>query len=98
MAILRLAEDMKIQGLILVSAGYDDQTENHRWNWNQIKSNTQWIEQFHGSDDPFTSVNTARLIAKQLQSNYHEFHDRNHFLCTEFPDLIDLIKSRCELT
>ncbi len=98
MTILRLCEQMKIQGLILISAGYDNDNENQQWNWNKIKSNTQWIEQFHSSDDPFTPVNSSRYIAKQLQSIYHEFNDRNHFLCTEFPDLINVIKNRCRLT
>ncbi len=82
MAILRLCEQMKIKGLILISAGYSNDKESQLWNWNKIKSNTQWIEQFRSSDDPFTPVNSSRHIAKQLQSTYHEFNDRNHFLCT----------------
>ncbi len=98
MTILRLAEQMKIKGLILVSAGYNNENEHQPWNWNRIKSNAQWIEQFQSSDDPFTPVNSSRYIAKQIQSNYHEFKDRDHFLCTEFSDLIDVIKYRCELS
>lgn len=98
MAILRLSEQVKVQGLILVSAGYEDNGSNQLWNWNKIKSNAQWIEQFHSSDDPFTPVESSRHIAKELQTVYHEFNDRNHFLCTEFPDLIDVIKHRCGLS
>ena len=97
MTILRLAEEMKIKGFILISAGYEIRDEHHLWNWEKIRSNTEWIEQFHSSDDPFTSVDSSRFIAKQIRSNYHEFNDRNHFLCTEFPDLIDVIKCRCGL-
>lgn len=94
MAILRLCEQMKVKGLILVSAGYDDRDLVKPWNWDKIKRNTRWIEQFHSSDDPFTSVNSSRNIAKELHSNYHEFNNRNHFLCIEFPDLIDVIKNK----
>ncbi|CAF0985699.1 unnamed protein product [Didymodactylos carnosus] len=98
MAILRLCEQIKVKGLILVSAGYDNNDKDQSWNWNKIKSNTQWIEQFHSSDDPFTSVDSSRHIAKQLHSTYHEFNDRNHFLCNEFPDLINVIQDRCGLS
>ncbi|CAM4859244.1 unnamed protein product [Rotaria socialis] len=98
MAILRLCEQVKVQGLILISAGYEGNDEDQLWNWNKIKDNTQWIEQFHSSDDPFAPVNSSRYIAKRIQSTYHEFHDRNHFLCPEFPDLIDIIKTRCGLS
>ncbi|CAF0873498.1 unnamed protein product [Rotaria sordida] len=98
MAILRVCEQVKVKGLILVSAGYYDHDVDQLWNWNKIKANAQWIEQFHSSDDPFTPVNSSRHIAKEVQSTYHEFNDRNHFLCTEFPDLIDVIKYRCGLS
>jgi predicted alpha/beta hydrolase family esterase len=98
MAIMRLSEQIKVKGLILVSAGYDNDDKSQVWDWNKIKSNTQWIEQFQSSDDPFTPVNSSRFIAKQLQSIYHEFNDRDHFLCAEFPDLIDIIKYRCALS
>lgn len=91
MAILRLAEQMKIKGLILVSAGYDQNIIKDNYNWNLIQSNTQWIEQFHSSDDPFTTVQSARHIAQQLNSIYKEFHDRNHFLSDQFPELIDIV-------
>ena len=95
MAIMRLCEQIKVKGLILVSAGYDNDDKNQLWDWNKIKANTQWIEQFQSSDDPFTPVNSSRHIAKQLHTKYHEFSDRDHFLCAEFPDLIDIIKYRC---
>jgi predicted alpha/beta hydrolase family esterase len=99
MAILRLCEQIKVKGLILVSAGYNnDDKKRQLWNWNKIKSNTQWIEQFQSSDDPFTPVDSSRHIARELQSIYHEFTDRNHFLCTEFPDIINIIKYRCQLS
>ncbi len=97
MAILRLCEQIKVKGLILVSAGFDNDDKSQQMNWKKIKSNTQWIEQFQSSDDPFTPVHSSRHIAKELQNSYHEFNDRNHFLCTEFPDIIDIIKYRCEL-
>ncbi|CAF0780052.1 unnamed protein product [Adineta steineri] len=35
MAILRLCEQMKIKGLILVSAGYDKNDKNQLYNWNK---------------------------------------------------------------
>ncbi|CAF0850411.1 unnamed protein product [Adineta steineri] len=98
MAILRLCEQMKIKGLILVSAGYDKNDKNQLYNWNKIKSNAQWIEQFHSSDDPFTPVDSSRHIAKEVQSTYHEFNDRNHFLCPDFPDIINVIKRHCQLS
>ena len=93
MAILRLCEQMKVKGIILVSAGYDSNENNSNWNWKKIKSNTQWIEQFHSTDDLFTPLVSSRHIANELQSVYHEFTDRNHFLCPDFPDIVTIIKN-----
>jgi len=36
MTILKLCEQIKIQGLILISPGYDNDNENQQWNLNKI--------------------------------------------------------------
>ena len=91
MTILRLAEQMKIKALILVSAGYANEKTRiicgigRTFNriHNGLNNSIVLMIHLHPSIVVDILLNKSRV-------NYHEFNDRNHFLCTEFPDLIDV--------
>ncbi len=87
-AAMRYAEKHQLLGTILVAAchtdlgmtserisGYYDEP----WRWENIKSNQQWIVQFHSIDDPFIPIEEARFIHKKLDSEYYEYTDQEHF-------------------
>ena len=66
---MRLAETIKLGGVILVSAAHTDLgDENERasgyfsrpWDWDAIKTNTKFIHQFHSTDDHLIPVSEAR--------------------------------------
>jgi hypothetical protein len=75
-------EKHKLKGLILVSACHTDlgmESEaisnyyphadgSNPWDWNAIKSNAQWIVQFHSLDDPFIPIEEARYVAEHVKS------------------------------
>lgn len=107
-AAMRFAETHKILGSILVSAYYTDlgvDSEkqsgyfDHPWNWPAIKNNKQWIVQFAATDDPFIPIEEARFVHLNLQSDYLEYPDQNHFgygdkLKFEFPEIVEAIKNK----
>lgn len=72
-AAMRLAENNKIFGSVLV-AGYhtdlNDEKEKKSgyfdkpWNWEAIKNNQKWIIQFNSSDDPWIPIDEARFLQK----------------------------------
>jgi pimeloyl-ACP methyl ester carboxylesterase len=68
------------------------------WQWEKIKANSGFIVQYHGEDDPFIPVHEARFVAKQLNLNseYHEEPEKNHYLSQDFQDLVDLIEYQCK--
>lgn len=87
-AAMRLAEQHKILGSVLVGAyhthlnmdkeiqsGYFDTA----WNWKAIKDNQQWIALFASQDDPWVPISHPRFIHQQLNCEYHEFLDEGHF-------------------
>jgi uncharacterized protein len=71
-------------GIILVSACYTDLgCESEReagyykdeWQWNKIKENVSFIQQFHSEDDPFIPMEEADFVHKNLGSDYHVYKD-----------------------
>jgi hypothetical protein len=104
-AALRLAETTRILGSILVAPCYTDlgmESEalsgyyDHPWNWQAIKQNQHFIVQLASQDDPFIPVREARFIHEQLDSEYHEFTDREHFGwptdIKELPEVIEIVR------
>ena len=105
---LRLMEDHKTAGCILVSA-YDsdlgDELEresgyfNRPFNYQAMKSNTPFIHQFHSLDDHLVPVNFARNIANGLQGKvqYHESSDDGHFNTSSvYPTILQAIDREIE--
>lgn len=107
-AALRFAEKNKILGTILVGAYYTDlgnESEKksgyfkNPWDWELIKNNQSWIIQFSSTDDPFIPIEEARAVHKNLQTDYHEYHNKKHFGCgaetiLEFPELVESLKKK----
>ena len=70
-AALRLAEQQRLAGVVLVCACHTDLGEasereagyySRPWLWEDMKSNTPWILQYHSTDDPFIPVAEARYV------------------------------------
>jgi predicted alpha/beta hydrolase family esterase len=87
-AAMRLLENSKLKGMVLVSACHTDlgvESErlagyyNRTWEWEKIKSNADWILQYHSSDDPYIPINEADHVATNLSSEYFKFNDKSHF-------------------
>ena len=105
-ASIRYAEHHTILGSVLVGVNYTDlgdATEkesgyyNHPWDWNAIKKNQQWILQFSSTDDPYIPIDQPRFIHEQLQSDYHEYSDKGHFMIPEFPELGEILLAKIRL-
>ena len=102
-AAMRLLEAHKVKGCVLVSACVTDGgMESERisgyysrpWEWAKIRSNAEFILQYHSSDDPFIPRSEADEVATQLQAaqvcdgpaakvTYTCFDDRSHFFDSE---------------
>lgn len=108
-AAMRYGETHKLLGTVLVSPCYTDlgipqEKESgyysDPWLWDEIKKHNQWIIQFSSTDDPFIPITEARLVHEKLNSDYHEFTDREHFgypnPMTEFPELVEAIAQKCK--
>ena len=91
-AAMRLLEKNTLKGCVLVSACHTDlgsESErlagyyNRAWDWESIKSNTEWILQYHSTDDPFIPMAEADHVASNLSSDYKRFEDKSHFFAPE---------------
>lgn len=99
---MRLMEQHKIYGAILVAAAHTDLgDEGERasgffdkpWDFEAMKRNATFIHQFHSSDDHLIPVREARFVAKALEGNnhvYQELKGRSHFF-EPFPELLDCV-------
>lgn len=105
-AAMRYAENHKILGSVLIGASYTDLGSEHErisgyfttpWCWDKIKSNQQWIIQLASTDDPYIPINQARLIHKNLNTEYHEFANRGHFLEDTIPDALSIVLKKLGL-
>lgn len=108
-AAMRLAEQHKILGSVLVGAYYTDLgLENERqagyfnrpWHWKAINDNQQWIILFASQDDPWISIDEPRFLHQQLNCEYHEFKNQGHFggdyHKPAFPELITAVLRQVE--
>merc|ERR1711879_381433 len=86
---MRLAEDTKLHGIILVAACHTDLGDGGErasgwyppsggeWQWEKIKENCGFIKQFHSTDDCFIDPSEAQFVAKMLGSVYKEFENKS---------------------
>ncbi|XP_071961918.1 serine hydrolase RBBP9-like [Antedon mediterranea] len=100
-AAMRYAETHNVLGIVLVSACVTDLgIENERasgyydrpWEWDKIKNNSTFIEQFGSEDDPFLPWSEQMEVAKQLNSKLHHYKEKGHFMTSTFPELITFVK------
>ncbi len=109
LAAMRIAEQHKIHGSVLVGACYTDlgiETEKQSgyysrpWNWQAIKQNQQWIALFASQDDPWIPIAEARHIHVNLNCEYHEYTNQGHFggdyYKESFPELLQVIMSNLQ--
>lgn len=108
-AAMRLAENHKLLGLILVAACHTDLGEaserisgyySRPWLWESIRSNCKWIIQYHSEDDPFIPRSEADYVAENLKSEYTCFTNKSHFFSANeishiFDDIEDKLLKRC---
>lgn len=104
-AAIRYAENHKILGSVLVGSYHnhldieDEKKSGYfdgEWQWDKAKSNQEWIIQFHSTDDPYIPTEQAHFIKGKLDTEYHEFTDREHFGDKEFPELVEAVKAKLE--
>ena len=105
-AAMRLAETVPLFGIVLVSACWTDLGEeseaiagyyNRPWEWEAILRNTQFVAQFHSTDDPFIPVSEAQHVADNLaggaDSSFSLLEGRSHFF-EPFPELLAELRTR----
>ncbi len=109
-AAMRYAETKPILGLVLVAAYHTDfgiQEEKMSgyfdtpWNWEQIRSQQNFIVQFASTSDPFIPIAEAHYVRDKLKTDYHELTE-GHFgggseVKTVFPELINALKPHFNL-
>lgn len=106
-AAMRYAETHRILGSVLVGVCHTDLGDGSEaasgyyrapWQWEQIRSNQQWIGIYQSSDDPLIPVAEARFVAAQLRCSYFEFADRGHFVDSrEFPEVVQFVRRQLKL-
>eukprot|EP00455_Lapot_gusevi_P048297 TRINITY_DN6649_c0_g1_i3.p1 TRINITY_DN6649_c0_g1~~TRINITY_DN6649_c0_g1_i3.p1 ORF type:complete len:208 (-),score=35.65 TRINITY_DN6649_c0_g1_i3:45-608(-) len=99
-AIMRLLEQTRVKGAILVAAYHTDlgcaaeRASGYfrtAWDWQKMKSNADFIVQFASTDDELIPISEARHVGENLATEYLEFTDQMHFYGPEFPQLIEKI-------
>lgn len=105
-AAMRLLEKRKALGLVLVCACHTDLGEESErisnyysrpWEWELIKSNCQWILQYHSTDDHLVPVEEADFVAEKLKSEYYRLSGRSHFFgARDIVVAFDAIKRKVE--
>lgn len=91
-AAMRLLENHRLHGCVLVSACHTDLgCESERvagyysrpWQWATIKTNADWIIQYHSDDDPFIPREEADHVASELRLEegveYHCLSRKSHY-------------------
>jgi len=104
-AAMRLVEQYKVKGLVLVAAYDDDLGDDlernsgyfsRPWDWAKIQENAGFIVQFGGSEDSLVPIEVQRRVARALESQFHEDPDGDHFFSPPFPELIQEIRSNVD--
>ena len=107
---LRLCEERRLRGLLLVSAcvtdlgdegerrsGYYPSRDGSKnpWDYKKTSKHTQWISQFGSRGDPFIPFSEQTTVAEGVGANFIELPPhRGHFMESTFPELADEICRR----
>lgn len=104
---MRLAEENKLYGIVIVAGCHTDLDEPNEaasgwyppsggnWDFDAMISNCKFIKQFHSADDPFIPINEAQFIADRTKSDFTTFTDRGHFF-TPTPEINDFVLSAAQ--
>merc|ERR1712216_1020825 len=108
---MRLAESRPLRGMVLVSAYTSDLGDSlerssgyfsRPWQWQSQRENAGFIVQFASTDDPFLPMSEQRAVREGLGlkpgSGYMERKGRGHFQKSPFPELIEILISKLNLT
>ena len=99
---MRLCENTKVEGIVLVSACHTDlgiASErkagyyNRAWQWDRIKENTSFRIIFGSTDDPFIPWNEMQHVHDNLQPiSLQKYTSKGHFMTKKFPELLEVMK------
>ncbi|KAJ1632247.1 putative hydrolase rbbp9 [Pavlovales sp. CCMP2436] len=104
---MRLAESIKLGGLVLVSAYHTDLGwEGERaagyfsrpWLWADIIANTVGsvgIIQYGAADDCFLPLSEQEHVATNLRADFIRMDGRSHYMDSTFPELLQLLRDKC---
>mmetsp|Transcript_24860 Transcript_24860/g.41564 ORF Transcript_24860/g.41564 Transcript_24860/m.41564 type:complete len:237 (-) Transcript_24860:236-946(-) len=106
-AAMRLVEEHKVLGLVLVAAYDDDMGDDlerksgyfsRPWDWTKMQENAQFIVQFAGSEDTLVPIEVQRRVARALspKAQFIEDIDGDHFFEPPFPELIQVVKDNVD--
>ncbi|CAF0725760.1 unnamed protein product [Didymodactylos carnosus] len=104
-ACMRLIENTRVKGVILVATSYTDLGSegekntgyfNRPWNWELMRSNADWIVQLHSVSDHLIPVNEGRYVAQHLKTEYIEHARMGHYMVKQFPELASIIEKKCK--
>eukprot|EP00759_Apiculatamorpha_spiralis_P018130 PhF_6_TR24456/c0_g1_i1/m.33816/K07002/K07002; uncharacterized protein len=101
---LRLMEEHKTAGCVLVSAYNDDLGDDlergsgyfsRPFDYDAMRRNTPWIIQFHSVSDHLVPVRIGRDVAEKLKpSEYVETEKDGHFQRSAYPIMVKAIKKQ----
>lgn len=100
-AALRVAQERRVRGLVLVAPYYTDLGLDvvrragwvgDPWDWDRIKANTGDIAVFHSDEDPYVSQTEFATLARELGAAVHVVPGAGHFSQLEcFPELASYV-------
>ena len=104
-AAMRLAEQQRLAGMVLVAAytsDLGDDTERKSgyfarpWQWAKQRENCGFLVQFASTDDPFLPIEEQRKVRDGLSPavEYLEFDGRSHFFDWPFKELLEVLLQR----
>jgi predicted alpha/beta hydrolase family esterase len=69
------------------------------WDWDAIRANQSFIEQFHSEDDPWVPFEVAEELHELTGSTFHAMRGMGHFGSYDqrmdtFPELLEAIRRR----
>uniref|UniRef100_A0A6B2LMB2 Retinoblastoma-binding protein 9 n=1 Tax=Arcella intermedia TaxID=1963864 RepID=A0A6B2LMB2_9EUKA len=102
---LRLLEKTRVRGVFLVSAytsdlGYATERAsgyfNRPFQWATMKSNTDFVVQFHGEDDHLVPLAEGELVAQELGTEFRVIEGGGHFQQGTFEQLFEAIRNKIQ--
>ena len=105
-AAMRLCEETKVEGIVLVSACHTDlgmKSEakagyyNRPWEWDKIKSNTNFRVQLGSTNDCFIPFHEMEHVRDNLAPiDFHQF-TKSHFMFYSFPELLNIVIAKVDI-